>query len=99
MTTNLAYGTNFNPGDTLWGNDGNDTLYGMAGDDFLNGGAGRDTMDGGTGWDMVDYFDQTQNIVLTLRGWQLHDRSGSAAGPRTAFATSKVSAAAAAMTS
>ncbi len=52
--------------DSLFGGLGNDNLLGGDNDDWLVGGAGADTMNGGAGWDLVDYYNSTAAVTVSL---------------------------------
>lgn len=52
--------------DRLFGGDGNDILLGGSGDDFLSGGGGTDRLNGGAGSDIVDYAENTSEILADI---------------------------------
>jgi Ca2+-binding RTX toxin-like protein len=54
--------------DRLIGGPGNDFLNSRDGDDTLLPGTGTDTLFGGTGVDEVNYYNVSQNVIVTLDG-------------------------------
>lgn len=57
-----------NPGDMLYGGEGNDHLYGMKGNDLFFAEPGQDYIDGGTGTDTMSYERSVRGVKVIYSG-------------------------------